>query len=245
MAIRLWIRGPRLPFGLRAGISIPVGDLKSAASRKSAIGPTQNSDLSYVYVIAGHQGAVKVGYSTNPQMRLAALQTASAGQLHMAHILATDIDARMIEAEAHRLLDRHRLAGEWFDVSPEVAIEAVELAARNMGLPVVSTDTDQIARAVAKGEYSLNPDKTKRMPSVTRFFYLLLNLLGLFMTGILSIWALTDRNLAMNDPEQMIALFLMFLLLAVPLFLAAWLVRRHWRRKQSQPPRIVDPIEVA
>jgi hypothetical protein len=219
MGMRFWLSGPRLPFGFRAGISVPVG--RGGSQRRSAPpAPTDGPTISYVYVIAGHQGTVKVGYSTNPRMRLAALQTASPGPLEMVHVLATDIDGRMIEAEVHRILDRHRLAGEWFDVSPEVAIEAVGRAAKNMGLPVIETDSGQIANAVRNGGATVSdlggPGFTA--PAYLRFFYGLFVFLGVFMLflGAIEAWSGNKSDVGTNILTGTILAAVCFLLAAIP-----------------------------
>jgi Meiotically up-regulated gene 113 len=232
MGIRLWFAGPRLPFGLRAGISVPLSDL---TRRRPAPAPVSGGiALSYVYVVASQAGTVKIGYSTNPQMRMAALQTASAAPLRLAHVMATDIDGRMLEAEAHRLLDRHRLSGEWFDVSAEVAIEAVETAAKGLGLPVVSTDSERLAEAVA-GRGGKSGGGLATHP-LRLFFYLVFIMLGVMMSGTIFLWYLTadDKNL------NLVIIAMMMLILAGPFFLIAWLIKRSWRNKTgSQLPVII------
>lgn len=99
---------------------------------------------SCVYVISGTNGLCKIGISTDPETRLATLQTASAVPLKIVYTLVTDTDPRMIEAEAHRLLDKHRCAGEWFDIPPQVATEAVILAAENFGIKLRQTTSDAL-----------------------------------------------------------------------------------------------------
>ena len=235
MGIRLWIRGPRLPFGMRAGVSIPLSDLKPSGRQKPAVEAQSTTNLSYVYVIAGSQGTVKVGYSTNPQMRLAALQTASPGRLDLAYALATDIDGRMIEAEAHRILDRHRLAGEWFDVSPQIATEAVEQAARNMGLPLVSSDAASIARALESETKISEADEPKKMPTFSRFCYLLCNALGIIMTLFILLACLTDQKL---QTAGISAFVILICVLAAPLFFVAWFIKRRWQSRLETEARL-------
>jgi hypothetical protein len=71
-----------------------------------------------------------VGLATDPQLRLAALQTASPFglQIHAA-VQVPFAEAHTIERRAHRLLATSRVRREWFRTSPGEAISAVHLAA--------------------------------------------------------------------------------------------------------------------
>lgn len=84
----------------------------------------------FVYVITAANGLVKVGVTQNPTKRLAQLQTATH---HRLEIYATEpIDGQdpyAAERDAHRLLQRHRVRGEWFDCHPEAALAAIRKAA--------------------------------------------------------------------------------------------------------------------
>ena len=46
----------------------------------------------------------------------------------------------IIEAEAHRILDRFRTSGEWFDCAPELAVAAVNAAAATVGKGLQNID---------------------------------------------------------------------------------------------------------
>lgn len=123
--------------GFRVGLVVPL----AAAARRAAPGPIAADPvrLSYCYVARGDHGLVKIGSSTNPAARIKQLQTASPFRLELCHILATDASAEAIELEAHRVLDKHRMAGEWFDVTPDRAFEALDTASRNLGFNPVTT----------------------------------------------------------------------------------------------------------
>jgi hypothetical protein len=84
----------------------------------------------FIYVIGPQQGLQKVGLATDPQLRLAALRTASPFdlQIHVA-VQVPFAEAHTIERRAHRLLARSRVRSEWFQTSPGEAIAAVHLAA--------------------------------------------------------------------------------------------------------------------
>jgi hypothetical protein len=84
----------------------------------------------FIYVIGPQQGLQKVGLGTDPQLRLAALQTGSPFdlQIHVG-VQVPFAEAHTIERRAHRLLARSRVPREWFQTSPCEAIGAVHLAA--------------------------------------------------------------------------------------------------------------------
>jgi hypothetical protein len=77
----------------------------------------------FVYVISAgeHQ---KIGITKDISSRLQALQTGCPRLLEVAFASAVP-HARHVEREAHALLKKFHLCGEWFDVAVDVAIAAV------------------------------------------------------------------------------------------------------------------------
>ncbi len=135
--MRFYLFGPRF-FGIRPGISFQPSDL--SALRATA------SRSSYVYVINGDHDHVKIGVTKNPPERLTQLQTSSSRKLAYAFIAPTSGDPYVIEREAHVMLDRYRLNGEWFDVPPELAIAAVTGAAAKLGQSLIAKPDEKPAR---------------------------------------------------------------------------------------------------
>jgi T5orf172 domain len=90
---------------------------------------------SYVYVISGPHGLSKIGVTTNPTARLAALQTGSGFPISFSYLMsvASTRGAYAVEQRAHAALSRNRVAGEWFDVAPDDAVAAVKDAAAALG----------------------------------------------------------------------------------------------------------------
>lgn len=81
-----------------------------------------------IYVIGDSSGgALKIGCSKNPAARLGTLQTGHAGQLSLAHSRSAD-NASTVERVAHVLLKEKRASGEWYYVSRDEAIAAIEAA---------------------------------------------------------------------------------------------------------------------
>ena len=69
------------------------------------------------FVQAGEGGPIKIGWSQDVAQRIAGLQTAQAEPLRL---LGTLPGTRLDEARVHRVLDHHRLRGEWFHPHAEV-----------------------------------------------------------------------------------------------------------------------------
>lgn len=84
----------------------------------------------YIYVIGEDAGPFKIGYTTQPHNRLAALRIETKRDLAWrGHELVPFRFARGIEMLAHKLLSEHKSDGEWFFVDLETACSAVERAA--------------------------------------------------------------------------------------------------------------------
>lgn len=160
--MRFWFSGPRI-FGIRPGVSFSPSDL-TGKTRQSAAGA--RIEGSFVYVVRGDHNMVKVGVTTNPRARLAQLRTGSAFPIEYAFIGVTPGAGYDIEAAAHAILDRHRCNGEWFDLSPEMAVSAVMGAAARLGQPLQALDiatADAVLRAAAGGGVPAEPSPASRV----------------------------------------------------------------------------------
>src|ERR1700730_4577117 len=131
--MRFYLFGPRF-LGIRPGISLQASDLKKLSST-----PKPGS---YIYVVNGDHG-IKIGVTKNPDGRLAQLRTGSAAKIDYAYIAPTSGDPYAIERQAHAMLDRYRLNGEWFDVSPELAIAAVTGSAAKLGQSLIASPDEK------------------------------------------------------------------------------------------------------
>lgn len=87
----------------------------------------------YVYLIA-HLGAdgqcngpVKVGYSMSPNKRLKSLQTGNPKPLTLVFSFVTPTLGHAKDAEDtfHTVCKGHRLSGEWFDLTPKIALSTL------------------------------------------------------------------------------------------------------------------------
>jgi hypothetical protein len=103
----------------------------------------------FIYVLRSDTGARKIGVSCNPNRRIAELRTASAFALAFEYIGALNCDGFAIEDDAHKILDRYHMAGDWFSCSLEVAIGAISVAAHRRGHPIASVDIARVDEIVA------------------------------------------------------------------------------------------------
>jgi hypothetical protein len=142
---RFYLLGPRI-LGIRPGISFRPDELL----RKPP--PRRQLQGSFIYVIRGDHGLLKIGISSNPTARLAQLRTASAVPLVIAYVSALRCNGYAIEAEVHRTLAGYRQNGERFNCPVDMAVAAIGVAAYKLGEPIASGDpklADEIVRTVA------------------------------------------------------------------------------------------------
>lgn len=82
----------------------------------------------HVYVISSSVGNVKIGMSIDPEGRRDALQANTGVALRLVSQTKRLDHAQLVERTAHKLLASKRMFGEWFDVTPDEAIAAVQNA---------------------------------------------------------------------------------------------------------------------
>lgn len=146
--MRLWFSGPRI-LGVRTGISLGPDDFRRISAPTGAV--SSRAAPALVYVIKGPHDYVKVGVSADPAARMATLQTGSPVALTLAYVAAVKSgNATQIEQVAHATLSRHRQAGEWFDVSVEMAVAAISAASIRVSDPIVSIAPEMLAYALAR-----------------------------------------------------------------------------------------------
>lgn len=83
--------------------------------------------MSSVYVASAASGLVKIGMSANPDVRVKNVWTREGDGAELVFAMRS-ARARVVERVAHMLLREHRYHGEWFDVTPQAAIDAVAAA---------------------------------------------------------------------------------------------------------------------
>lgn len=83
----------------------------------------------FIYVIGREQGPVKVGITSSPGARLSTIQTGCPFKIEILHLRECRDRQHAIEHEEifHGVYGDRRLAGEWFDISADLAIEGVDV----------------------------------------------------------------------------------------------------------------------
>lgn len=84
----------------------------------------------YIYVIGREDGPVKVGISSFPAGRVRQIQTGCPFTISLLHFRECRDRAQALEHEQifHGCYEDVRLAGEWFNISGELAAEGVDTA---------------------------------------------------------------------------------------------------------------------
>lgn len=92
----------------------------------------------FIYVIAeSTSGPCKIGITTDPRFRLSILQNGNPRKLTLAHYKQINYLSRLeYERVAHALAGAaYQLVGEWFDITTDSAVRAVDEACRMMDEP--------------------------------------------------------------------------------------------------------------
>lgn len=122
-------------------------------------------NLAYVYVIGSQNGPTKVGYSVDTERRLKSIQRPKTQRIQVfGKWPVGHASALAVERYAHWLLRDKQISGEWFNVTPDEASEAVYRAVNegvdpNYPLPRI----DLIGRRLLCGEHI-----TTKYPQRTR-----------------------------------------------------------------------------
>jgi hypothetical protein len=94
--------------------------------------PDRGRERTFVYLLQDEQAATKIGISGDPRGRVASLQTGHPEPLRLVKAIRcrTAADARAVERDLHSHFERHRMNGEWFDLSDRQVRRAITLARR-------------------------------------------------------------------------------------------------------------------
>jgi hypothetical protein len=104
-------------------------DVEEVKDEMMKTGPTHS--FCGVYFIANSKGAVKIGSTAKSiAQRLTTLQAGSAYPLTLVALIHTT-SHRRLEAQLHQTWKQRRLEGEWFELTPE---EAVQIAKDHGGM---------------------------------------------------------------------------------------------------------------
>ncbi len=94
------------------------------------------------FVSQGERGPIKIGFAKDVDKRVRALQTASPVPLKVLAVVEGD---SAIEKRFHRLLEAHRLMGEWFERSAPVVdvVENVERVLADIHREIEEESSDE------------------------------------------------------------------------------------------------------
>jgi hypothetical protein len=110
---------------------------------------------------------VKVGVTTDPAARFAALQTGSPYALGLNVLLATPGDGYLVEARAHEILADYRARGEWFRCSPARTLFAIRQALDELEEPFLSVSMERAEEILAVARSA--PAGPARRPAWIRY----------------------------------------------------------------------------
>jgi hypothetical protein len=185
--VRFFLFGPRV-FGLRTGISLGREDWAKLNAQPKSTGTGIDPDHSFLYVIKGDRGLVKIGMTTNPTARLAQLRSALSLPLEFAWIGASEGRTIAIEREAHSMLAQYRRNGEWFEISPDAAVGAVNAAAYRLGQSVLGMTPERAEEIVqiARGQTTIKPTSALARAGIA----ILQLIAGMILSALLIGWVL-------------------------------------------------------
>lgn len=87
-----------------------------------------------IYVIAPHEGPLKIGIAVSVPRRLTTLQMASPVRLTVRYSVSFPYDeATALERAVHEALSADRLSGEWFSTDVAAAVAAIEAQQKRLG----------------------------------------------------------------------------------------------------------------
>jgi len=131
--IELMYHGFQVKYGANAdqvNISIDLPEPERAKPREFVPPPCS------IYVVEAG-GYIKIGIAEKPEQRFSGLQTSNPHSLIIHMVFEGPGGAiRGAERTAHEILAENRLTGEWFKVSPQVAIAAVRRALQRNNIEI-------------------------------------------------------------------------------------------------------------
>ena len=152
---------------------------------------------SFVYVIRGSGNHHKIGVSTDPIARLAALQTASHEILDFAYVGVTPGTGFAIERAAHDLLAAYRASGEWFAVPASIATGAVIEAASRAGEPIQQVAPHMVPEIIRIAQSAAAPP-ARRVP---RFMWWTLGILVAMLITLIAIAIFVPEPVKAAEPK--------------------------------------------
>lgn len=101
--------------------------------------------VGFVYMLRSEHGLIKLGSCTDPLTSITQLRKAAPYRLHIDYLGFTRADlAAEVENVAKTMLQRHSAHARWFDCEPEVAVAAIQTAAKRLGYGMIQTNLEGV-----------------------------------------------------------------------------------------------------
>ena len=184
--MRFFFAGPRI-LGQRIGVSFGPEDLRRLKASSAATQERRASAFVYVIrkAISGH---VKIGIAADPTERLRTLQTGSSEPLEIVYACAVQSNNGVsVELATHDILQKYRLTGEWFEVSPEIAVAAIAAASHRLNDPIVQIPVNRIGDVVAIATQRDTASQPRKPWSPVRVFATIFGLAVIFAIGFVAV----------------------------------------------------------
>ena len=101
--------------------------------------------VGFVYILRSEHGLIKLGSCMDPLTSITQLRKAAPYRLHIDYLGFTRTDlAAEVENAAKGILQRHSTDARWFDCEPEVAVAAIQTAAKRLGYGMIQTNLEGV-----------------------------------------------------------------------------------------------------
>lgn len=101
--------------------------------------------VGFVYILRSDHGLIMLGSCTDPLVAISQLRKAVPYRLHIDYLGFTRADlAGEVENAAKGILQRHRSHARGFDCEPEVAVAAIQAAAKRLGYGMIQTNLEGV-----------------------------------------------------------------------------------------------------
>ena len=110
--------------------------------------------VAFVYVLRSEHGFIQLGSCADPLVTIAELRRKTPYRLFGDYLGFTRADLAVdVLHAAQAILDHQRIRSGWIDCAPELAIAAVQSAARRLGYEMVPANLDGVEDVLRRGSW--------------------------------------------------------------------------------------------
>ena len=110
--------------------------------------------MAFVYILRTEHGFIQLGACNDPLVTIAELRRKTPYRLNVDYLGFTRADlAEDILHAAQLMLDHQRIRSGWIDCAPEVAVGAIQSAARRLGYEMVPANLDGMEDVLRNGSW--------------------------------------------------------------------------------------------